>query len=105
MGGVIYLLDSNVLSEPTKPRPHPQVLGLMKEHARSLAMSVLTWHELLYGCHRLPQGKRKQRLLGYFRRTVTPYVSILEFNEEMARWLVLERARLSAKGSQVRLNG
>ena len=61
-------------------------------------MSALTWHELLYGCHRLAEGKRKERLLGYFRQTVAPYVPILEFNEEMAKWLALERARLSVKG-------
>lgn len=98
MSKLIYLLDSNILSEPTKPQPHRHVVDLLDEHAHHVAMSVITWHELLYGCKRLPNGKKKTRLLRYFEELIAPNVPILPFTRDMALWLADERSRLAGVG-------
>ena len=49
-----FLLDTNVLSEPVRPSPHPQVLPRLQEHRREIATAAPVWNELLYGWERLP---------------------------------------------------
>jgi predicted nucleic acid-binding protein len=60
---VSYLLDTDVISEWTKPQPNPKVvawLGETLEH--ELYVSVVSWAELRHGIERLAGGKRRQRL-------------------------------------------
>ncbi len=42
-----YLLDTNVVSEPIRPKPNPGVLARLKTHEYELALAVPVWHELL----------------------------------------------------------
>jgi hypothetical protein len=62
MGRLSYLLDSNILSEPSRPSPneHAQARLLAHRHAVCTAAPVL--HEMRYGLARMPEGKRKQAL-------------------------------------------
>jgi predicted nucleic acid-binding protein len=49
-GGVGYLLDTNVISETRRTRPHPRVMALMSAaEASNLFLSVLTVGELRKG--------------------------------------------------------
>lgn len=58
-----YLLDTNVVSELTRPRPAPPVEAWFEEVAdEALHLSVLTVGELRRGVERLPAGKRKEKL-------------------------------------------
>jgi predicted nucleic acid-binding protein len=60
---VSFLLDTNVLSEPTKPRPNPGVLDwLGAADEDRLFVSVASLAELHFGVARLPVGKRRLRL-------------------------------------------
>ena len=43
-----YLLDTNVLSEPLRARPNPGVMQKLEAHADALAITSVTWQELLY---------------------------------------------------------
>jgi predicted nucleic acid-binding protein len=62
----MFLLDTNVVSEPSKPRPNPSVLAWLEAQSSShLFISVLTLGEIAYGVDRLPQGERRERLLGW----------------------------------------
>ncbi len=56
------------------------------------------WHELTYGCRRLPKGKRRLALEVYLRDVVHGSFPILPYDEAAAAWHGEERARLEALG-------
>ncbi|HUD82972.1 MAG TPA: PIN domain-containing protein [Candidatus Saccharimonadales bacterium] len=60
---MIWLLDTNIVSELSKPRPNPGVLAWLEENKDDSALSEITFGELYYGVHRLPFGKRRSQLL------------------------------------------
>lgn len=58
-----FLLDTNVVSEWTKPRPNPGVIAwLANADEDRVFLSVITVAELLYGIERLPLGTRRESL-------------------------------------------
>ena len=59
----IYLLDTNILSEPTKITPHEKVLQKLADNLEYSCISAVTWAEMLSGIKALPDGKRKTGLL------------------------------------------
>jgi predicted nucleic acid-binding protein len=59
---MLFLLDTNIVSEAWKPRPNAAVEEWMMEHSDECALSVITLAELDYGLHLLPFGKRRSRL-------------------------------------------
>jgi len=60
------LVDANVLSEGTKPRPTPSVLEWLTESADEIVVNAVIVGELLYGILALPEGRRRERLLEWF---------------------------------------
>ncbi len=54
-----YLLDTNIVSELTKPIPDPTCVAWMESHRGECVLSVITLSEIRYGIKRLPEGKRK----------------------------------------------
>ena len=68
-----YLLDTNVISEPTKHRPNEGVLAWLAEaDENSLFLSVVTITELRYGIQRLADGKRRRSLDDWLSRELSP---------------------------------
>jgi predicted nucleic acid-binding protein len=61
-----YLVDANVLSELTKPRPNPGVVEWLRDNAVKIAVSPIILGELEYGILILPAGKRRTRLEQWF---------------------------------------
>lgn len=58
-----YLLDTNVISETVKSRPHPAVTRWLESvPSDALYLSVLTLGELRKGVSLLPKGTKKERL-------------------------------------------
>lgn len=58
-----FLLDTNVVSEWTKPRPDAGVVAWLAEADEDrVFISVITVAELRHGIERLPAGARRQRL-------------------------------------------
>ncbi len=95
---VRYLLDTNVLSEPLRPQPDEHVLHMLEQHEGALATATLVWHELWFGCLRLPPSKRRHVIERYLMEVVGPYIPLLPYDERAARWHAEERARLSQMG-------
>jgi tRNA(fMet)-specific endonuclease VapC len=93
-----FLLDSNVLSEPPRPSPNPQVLARLKEHRREMATAAPVWNELLFGWERLPASRRKDHLERYLMEIVAASLPILPYDQAAAVWHASERARLQALG-------
>ena len=73
-----FLLDTNVVSEVTKPAPDPNVLAFLADRI-DLWLSVVVIHELEYGVRLMPAGRRRDArratlmaLAARFRRRVLP---------------------------------
>jgi toxin FitB len=61
----MIVLDTNVVSELMRPDPAPQVAAWIRERdRRELRTTVITLAEIRFGIARLPDGRRKQALLG-----------------------------------------
>jgi tRNA(fMet)-specific endonuclease VapC len=93
-----YLLDTNIVSEPLRPEPHPVVLERLHLHQEELAVSAITWHELWFGCQRLPPSIRRSAIERYLLEVIEPSMPVLAYDEGAAEWHARERARLSAMG-------
>jgi len=63
---VKYLVDANVLSEPTKPTPDPRVIGWLRVHERDIAVDPVIVGELRFGILNLPKGKKRTALERWF---------------------------------------
>ena len=58
-----FLLDTNVVSDSTKPRPSPELASwLAQVDEDSVFLSVVTLTELRYGIERMAVGSRRKRL-------------------------------------------
>lgn len=60
----MIVVDTNVLSEPLKRRPCEAVLTWLDEHRREITMTAITVGELIYGAARLPDGRRRDGIIG-----------------------------------------
>ncbi|MBL8549721.1 MAG: type II toxin-antitoxin system VapC family toxin [Hyphomonadaceae bacterium] len=59
----MFLLDTMVVSEPTKKRSSPKVLTwLSQQSSLDLFLSTVTLGEVVYGIERLPPGPERSRL-------------------------------------------
>ncbi len=61
-----YLVDANVLSEATKPRPGPRVVDWLTRTERELVVDPIILGELHFGILLLPRGERRSRLERWF---------------------------------------
>jgi tRNA(fMet)-specific endonuclease VapC len=93
-----YLLDTGIVSAPVSKRPDPAILERLNERGPECAIAAPVWHELTYGCRRLPKGRRRAALEAYLRDVVHGSFPILPYDEAAATWHGDERARLEARG-------
>lgn len=88
-----YLLDTNVISEWTKPRPDVSVVRWLDGAKEDdLFLSVITLGELWHGIERLPQGKRRAALAEWVEQDLSARFEerLLGIDERIARiWGVL----------------
>jgi toxin FitB len=59
-----YLIDTNVISELTKPTPDVRVLKFLAREG-DLWLSVVTLHELSYGVMRIAESGRRNRIAAW----------------------------------------
>ena len=93
-----YLLDTSIVSSPVSRIPDPEIVRQLEEHSVECAIAAPVWHELAYGCRRLPKGKRRAALETYLQDVVRASFPILPYDEIAAVWHAHERARLEAVG-------
>jgi predicted nucleic acid-binding protein len=63
---VRYLVDANVLSEPTKPAPDPRVVEWLRRNEREIAVDPVILGEVRFGILLLRRGKKRARLERWF---------------------------------------
>ncbi|AUX25788.1 twitching motility protein PilT [Sorangium cellulosum] len=94
-----FLLDTNIVSAPVSIRPDPEIVRRIEQHAHECAIGAPVWHELVYGCRRLPRGRRRTALEAYLEEVVRASFPILAYDEAAAAWHGAERARLEELGA------
>jgi tRNA(fMet)-specific endonuclease VapC len=67
-----WLLDTNIVSELCRPAPDGGVLRQYERHAASSGLPAPVWHELNFGCLRMPEGKRKSQLTEFLQMVIEP---------------------------------
>ena len=93
-----FLLDTNIVSEPLRPKPKPKILERIQQHQSEIAIAAVVWHELWFGCHRLPQSAKRTAIETYLNEVVAATMPVLPYDERAAEWHAAERARLIAAG-------
>lgn len=96
--GLSYLLDTNILSEPTKPHPNPHVIRRLQQHNGQYCTAVTVWHELHYGVQRLTDSKRKTSLFAYLNALEQSGLVILPYEKMAGEWLAQARSKLAQQG-------
>lgn len=61
-----YLVDANVLSEPTKPAPDPRAVHWLRVHERDVVVDPVILGELRFGILLLPRGPKRSGLEQWF---------------------------------------
>ena len=84
-----YLVDANVLSEPTKPAPHPGVIGWLRANERDIAVDPIILGEIRFGILLLPRGNRRARLERWFDAGVQRLHCVAWEAESGLRWAEL----------------
>lgn len=94
----MYLLDTNIISEPSKPEPNQQVLEKILENIEYSSICSVVWAEALSGIKCLPDGKRKEMLFDYITNQVQKLYEIIPFDDFAASIYSELVARLKEKG-------
>ena len=94
-----YLLDTNVLSELSRPAPDADVVKRFRSHELHVVTASLVWNELLFGCQRLAPSKRRDELLAFVDQVLRLALPVLPYDSAAAEWHADERVRLEKAGT------
>ncbi|MGE0443959.1 MAG: type II toxin-antitoxin system VapC family toxin [Vicinamibacterales bacterium] len=93
-----YLVDANVLSEPTKPAPEPRVIAWLRRNEPDLAVDPIILGELRFGILLLAKGRKRTALERWFDAGVQRLTCLPFEAETGSKWAEL-LARLRAAGN------
>lgn len=79
-----FLVDANVLSEPTRPTPSPHAVEWLVAHEASIVVDAIVLGELRVGVLSLPVGSRRSRLERWFDEVVR-VVRCLPWDADVSR--------------------
>lgn len=91
-----FLVNANVLSEPTKPAPRLNVLRWLRLHEHELVIDPVVLGELRYGILFLPKGRRRRRLEQWFADGIRRLHCLPWDRETGLRWAELVAALRSS---------
>lgn len=92
-----WLLDTNVLSELTRPEPSPKVEAWLRAEGNDAAIDPIVLGELRYGILILPRGARRSRLEAWFDAGARRMNCLAWDSDTGLKWAAL-LARLRSKG-------
>lgn len=81
-----YLVDANVLSEPTKSARDEGVVDWLRNNEREIAVDPIILGEVRFGILLLPRGKRRTRLDEWFQGAVQHILCLPWEAETGLRW-------------------
>ncbi|MBB1076478.1 type II toxin-antitoxin system VapC family toxin [Rhodoferax sp. 4810] len=94
---IAWLLDTNVLSEATRPTPNAGVMANLSRFQGELAIAAPVWHELRFGWLRMPAGQRRDAI-GRFVQDVVGQLPVLPYDAQAARIHAELRAEREPEG-------
>lgn len=96
---MIYLLDSNVVSELMRPGPDRRVTRWVDRHGGECGLPTLAIFEVRYGVVRLPAGRRSDELIGALERIIARFgPRIVAFDRASAEMAADLRAQAHREG-------
>lgn len=95
-----YLLDTNVISETARPEPDPKVTGWLGQLS-SLLLPAVVIYEIASGIQRLPVGKRRQFLEGWFAELLASECAVASFDRDAALACAVLEAEARQRGRTV----
>jgi predicted nucleic acid-binding protein len=67
---MIYLVDANVLSEPTKRGPDAKVVAWLSANEKDIVVNAVILGEISLGIYVLPRGRKRVQLEQWFDNVV-----------------------------------
>ena len=99
---MIYLVDANVLSEPTKQEADSRVVTWLNENESNLIVDSIIIGELRIGILALPRGRKRDRLERWYE-TVVETIDCIPWDATISqRWAALV-VELKRKGETMPL--
>ena len=84
-----YLVDANVLSEPTKQAADPQVVAWLDANESNILVDSIIIGELRIGILALPRGRKRDRLEQWYE-TVVETIECIAWDATISRrWAAL----------------
>ena len=80
----IYLLDTNVISEFSKPKQNQNLIKNVKERGEFCAICSAVWQEAVQGYESMPEGRRKD-YIGESIQDVKETYEIIPYDEFAAQ--------------------
>ena len=84
-----FLVDANVISEPTRATPNGAVVAWLRQHERDIVVDPIVLGEIRFGILLLPKGKRRRRLEQWFEEGVQRLACLPYDAETGLRWAEL----------------
>lgn len=98
----MYLVDANVLSEPTKQRADKNVISWLSANESNLVVDSIILGELRIGILALPRGRKREKLEQWFE-SVIEAIECLPWDATVSRrWAALV-VDLKRKGETIPL--
>ncbi|MGD9972371.1 MAG: type II toxin-antitoxin system VapC family toxin [Desulfatirhabdiaceae bacterium] len=91
-------MDTNVLSEAIKTAPNHGVMRKLKDHQEEIATASPVWHELQFGCWRLPVSRKRSLIEKFLSDVIKSSLVILPYDATAADWHAEQRAKLTNAG-------
>jgi predicted nucleic acid-binding protein len=100
----MIILDTNVVSEPLRPKPNPEVLSWLDRQApETLYLTAISVAELWLGIELLSQGKRRTQLQKLMSADLLPLFEnrVLAFDEPAATTFARIAAKAQGTGHRI----
>jgi toxin FitB len=98
----LILVDTNVLSEPTKPVPNPTVIEWLRVNRSRLWLPSPVVAELRYGAEKLPPSRKRRQLEEFEAEILKQYRGrVLDFDVAAAQVHGILQAKLRRMGKPV----
>jgi predicted nucleic acid-binding protein len=100
---VKYLVDANILSEPTKPSPDPRVVEWLRANEPEITVDPVILGELRFGILILPKGKKRSALERWFDEGVGRLNCLAWDADTGFKWAeLLARLRSTGRGMPIK---
>jgi predicted nucleic acid-binding protein len=84
-----YLVDANVLSEPTKPTPHPKAIAWLSAHEGDFVVDAVVLGEIYVGILVLSRGRKRLQPERWFETVINTIECVPWDSRVSRRWAQL----------------